>query len=135
MTENDRKSPISGVYSTYYTSDEQKKILKEAVALSEKYPKGMYCSSRVSATLSGMCYYDRGVVINGPTDKVGCLIGQAIQNVGLPIPNSSVTIHNICQDSKYKQCLCKLQNSQDAGISWGEGLSNNKQIIDKVLAE
>lgn len=106
--------------------------------MAKTYPDAVY-----EPNVSG-CLYKGGRVKNGPPDKYGCIVGQAMTNVGLEYEEHHCTIgaidvgsssfakllnrphfnSHINSDSSYDIGFIDIvQEQQDIGKTWGEALN------------
>lgn len=101
-----------------------RRIVRQVVALADKYPDAKYVST------DDMCYYDKGIVENGPPDSQGCLIGQGTVGVAnlqgqegpayLVLRRVLLTYHEPISRAERHILgwLTQVQDNQDAGYRW-----------------
>jgi len=107
-------------------------VLEEVIRLGTVYPNARYNNSP--------CLYTRGEVENGPPDKYGCIIGQALINCGVEKekleffdennwPKASAALRVLGIDSEHDEELDYIQCKQDRHSRWGYAVAQFRKIF------
>lgn len=118
-------------------------IKKEVIRLCQTYPEARY--QKASDGNDGeQCKYTEGLVINGPEGRQGCVVGQAMTNLGLEYEEkdckyggSSATFYRLIKDrlltgidytytsenDRNRKFISEVQCVQDKKDSWGDALN------------
>jgi|688.fasta_scaffold469010_3 hypothetical protein len=119
-----------------FNSDEEfgKAILLEVEGLAKANPDYVYEPNVVLAPIDGHIFKDNVYSYTcGANDSKGCLIGQALQKLGVFLEEKNTSFRTILliynsnmnfDKSPSLDALCKIQNRQDGGLKWGDCLED-----------